>query len=131
MPLNPTEFIDELHAEMRAELEALHTALSKCEWLSISDRAAGAIKVTPLNAAPELRNLRRLKQVGQARWGTVPLIDMLKEAVLRTGCLRAVTSVADHGRPEHVLAERLLLAYGYGTNAGIRAVAAGEDEVSR
>jgi hypothetical protein len=29
-----------------------------------------------------------------ARWGTVPLIDMLKEAVLRTGCLAAVTSVA-------------------------------------
>jgi TnpA family transposase len=39
-----------------------------------------------------------------------------------------VTSVAGHGSlPEHVLAERLLLAiYGYGTNTGIRAVAAGE-----
>jgi hypothetical protein len=58
----------------------------------------------------------------------VPLIDMLKEAVLRTGCLRSVTSVAGHGSlSEHVLAERLLLAiYGYGTNTGIRAVAAGE-----
>ena len=53
---------------------------------------------------------------------------MLKEAVLRTGCLRSVTSVAGHGSlPEHVLAERLLLAiYGYGTNTGIHAVAAGE-----
>lgn len=53
---------------------------------------------------------------------------MLKEAVLRADCLRAVTSVAGHGSlPQHVLAERLLLAtYGYGTNTGIRAVAAGE-----
>jgi hypothetical protein len=38
--------------------------------------------------------------------------------VLRTGCLQSVTSVAGHGSlPEHVLAERLLLAiYGYGTS---------------
>lgn len=41
----------------------------------------------------------------------MPLIDMLKEAVLRTGCLRAVTSVADRGNlSEEVLAERLLLS---------------------
>ena len=31
------------------------------------------------------------------RWGAVPLIDMLKEAVLRTGCLQAVTAVAGSG----------------------------------
>jgi TnpA family transposase len=127
-PLDPTAFIDELREQMRTELEALHAALPTCDWLSIGERAAGAIKLTPLDAAPEPRNLRRLKQAVQARWGTVPLIDMLKEAVLRTGCLSAVTSVAGHGSlPEHVLAERLLLAiYGYGTNTGIRAVAAGE-----
>ena len=47
--------------------------------------------------------------------------------MLRTGCLRGVTSVADRGNlPEDVLAERLLLAiYAYGTNTGIRAVASG------
>nr|WP_184758421.1 Tn3 family transposase [Streptosporangium album] len=52
---------------------------------------------------------------------------MLKEAVLRTGCLNAVTSVAGSSslKPE-VLAERLMLAiFGYGTNTGIRAVASG------
>src|SRR5260370_18273085 len=108
---------------MRTELDALHEARPACDWLSITDRAGGAIKLTPLDSAPEPRNLRRLKQAVQARWGTVPLIDMLKEAVLRTGCLRPVTSVAGHGSlPEHVLAERLLLAiYGYGPNTGIRA----------
>ncbi len=127
-PLEATTFVDELREQMRTELDALHQALPMCDWLSISDRAGGAIKLTPLDAAPEPRNLRRLKQAVQARWGTVPLIDMLKEAVLRTGCLRSVTSVAGHGSlSEHVLAERLLLAiYGYGTNTGIRAVAAGE-----
>ncbi|MDN5918863.1 MAG: Tn3 family transposase, partial [Pseudonocardia sp.] len=127
-PLDPTEFIEGLRQEMHDELDALHTALPSYEWLSISDRAAGAIKVTPLEAAAEPRNLRKLKNAVLSRWGTVPLIDMLKEAVLRTGCLNAVTSVAARGTlPEHVLAERLLLAiYGHGTNTGIRAVAAGQ-----
>jgi TnpA family transposase len=56
------------------------------------------------------------------------LIDMLKEAVLRTSCLNVVTSVAGRRSiPATDLAERLLLAtYGYGTNTGIRTVAAGE-----
>ncbi|MEJ3746341.1 Tn3 family transposase [Actinomycetes bacterium KLBMP 9797] len=54
-------------------------------------------------------------------------VAKLKEAVLRTGCLNAVTSVAGNSslKPE-VLAERLMLAiFGYGTNTGIRAVASG------
>ena len=62
---------------------------------------------------------------------------MLKEAVLRTGCLNAVSAVAGSGTlPIEVLAERLMLTiYAYGTNTGIRAVAAGgghhhtEDEI--
>jgi TnpA family transposase len=62
---------------------------------------------------------------------------MLKEAVLRTGCLAGVTGTAGRGdlAPE-VLAERLLLAiYAYGTNTGIRAIAGnaqhghGEDDI--
>jgi hypothetical protein len=119
-PLDPSEFIDSLREEIRAELDALHTALPGCSWLSISDRSSGAIKLTPLDAVPEPRNLRQLKQAVQARWGTVPLIDMFTEAVLRTGCLRAVTATAGRGGlPEHVLAERLLLAiYGYAPTPG-------------
>lgn len=61
---------------------------------------------------------------------------MLKEAVLRTGCLDAVTSVSGGGSlPAEVLAERLpLVIYAYGTNTGIKAVASGshghtEDEL--
>jgi hypothetical protein len=53
--------------------------------------------------------------------------------VLRTGCLHAVTSVADHANlPEDVLAERLLLAiYASGTNTGVGgAHGHGEDEIA-
>jgi hypothetical protein len=49
-----------------------------------------AMDVTMANQALRYpRNLRALKTEIRARWGTVPLVDMLKEAVLRTGWPRA------------------------------------------
>ncbi len=126
-PLDPQEFIAELKAEMRAELEALNAALPRLDWVEISERKSGAIKLTKIGPAEEPRNLRKIKAEVSRRWGSVPLIDMLKEAVLRTGCLNAVTSLAGNSslKPE-VLSERLMLAiYAYGTNTGIRAVASG------
>jgi len=128
-PLDPTAFIDQLQTELRAELAALDEALPGLDWVEIRDRGKqGAIKLTPLDPAPEPRNLRALKREVRTRWGTVPLIDMLKEAVLRTGCLDQVTGTAGRGDlSREVLAERLLLAvYAYGTNAGIRAISGGE-----
>lgn len=41
-PVDPTAFIDQLREEMRTELDALHHALPKADWLSISERASGA-----------------------------------------------------------------------------------------
>ncbi|NUR59492.1 MAG: Tn3 family transposase [Catenulispora sp.] len=108
-------------------MEALDTVLPKLGWVTISERKTGAIKLTKLGPAEEPRNLRKTKNEVGRGWGAVPLIDMLKEAVLRTGFLNAVTSAAGTSslKPE-ILAERLMLAiYGYGTNTGIRAVASG------
>jgi Domain of unknown function (DUF4158)/Tn3 transposase DDE domain len=126
-PLDPTAFIEDLRNEMSASLDDLNEAVPTLDWLEITDRASGAIKLTKHEAAPEPRNLRRVKAEVQRRWGTVALIDILKEAVLRTGCLNEISAVAGGGTlPVEVLAERLMLAiYAYGTNTGIRAVAAG------
>ena len=133
--LDPSQFVDELREEMSSELSALNDALPKLEWLSIAERRSGAIKLTALDAQPEPRNLRRVKKEVLVRWGTVPLVDMLKDTVLRTGCLDAVTSVTTGGSIRPDVPERLLLAiYAYGTNTGISAVASGthghtEDEI--
>ena len=110
------------------ELALLNDALPRCPWLDIAGRPGGASRLTPLEAAGESRNLRRLKREVERRWGTVPLIDMLKEAALRTGRLRTVTVVAGRTDLDHqMLAERMLLCvYAYGTNTGLRAVAAGD-----
>jgi hypothetical protein len=86
-PLDPSRFIDELKAELRGELAALNDALPRLAWVDIADRPGGAVRLSPLEVAPEPRNLRRLKREVERRWGVVPLIDMLKEAALRTGCL--------------------------------------------
>lgn len=126
-PLDPTAFVDEVRDELASELDALENALPGLGWLEVAERASGAIRLTPLDAAPEPTGLRRLKAEVARRWGAVPLVDMLKETVLRTGCLAPVTSRAGRiGISPEVLAERLVLViYGYGTNTGLRAVAAG------
>ena len=72
---------------MDAELTALNGALPHLDWLEIKERrTGGAIILTPLAAAPEPVNLRRLKAAVKDRWGVVPLLDMLTETALRTGC---------------------------------------------
>ncbi|KPI20517.1 transposase Tn3 family protein [Actinobacteria bacterium OK006] len=126
-PLDAAVFVDELREQMTTELPLLNDRMLKLSWLDIAERKSGAIRLTAAEAKPEPepRNLRRIKAEVQRRWGIVPLVDMLKEAVLRTGCLDAVTSVSGGGSlsPE-VFAERLLLGiYAYGTNTGIKAVA--------
>lgn len=126
-PLDPAVFVAGLRGQLREELAALNEAVPKLSWLSIAERRSGAIKLTPLAKQTEPGNLRAVKREVLDRWGPVALVDMLKEAVLRTGCLDAITSVTAGAsiRPD-ILAERLLLAiYAYGTNTGIRAVAAG------
>ena len=68
----------------------------------------------------------------RAKWGVVPLLDMLTEAALRTGCPAALTPLRTRREIDpSALTERLkLLIYAYGTNTGVRAVAAGDHDHS-
>ncbi len=127
-PLDPAAFTAQLRQEMRGQLAALNDALPGLDWLRITNRKSGAIQLTPLGPQLEPRNLRRLKKAIRDRWGQVPLIDMVTEAALRTGMLGELTAVGPReALARAVLWERLLLlAYAYGTNTGISAVAAGE-----
>jgi hypothetical protein len=99
-------------------------------WLEIASRGRhGAIRLTPLEAAPEPSNLGRLKKAIAHRWGMLRLIDVLKEAVLRSGCQQVIERTAGRGGrlgPGQLLERLLLVIYAYGTGAGIRAVAAAD-----
>ena len=128
-PLDPTEFTAQMRREMAEALADLNDSLPELDWVDIRERPkAGPIILTNLDAVPEPRNLRRLKAAIRDRWGTVPLLDMLTETALRTGCLDAFAPVGTRGDiAAAALYQRLLLTvYAYGTNTGIRAVAAGE-----
>ena len=136
-PLDPRVFIEELQGELRRELQALNDAVPGLPWLEIAPRGRhGAIRLTPLDAAPEPANLGRLKKSIAHRWGMLRLIDVLKEAVLRSGCQQVIESAAGRGGKlgtDELLERLLLVIYAYGTGAGIRAVAAtaqgpGEDD---
>jgi hypothetical protein len=91
-------------------------------WLEIASRGRhGAIRLTPLEAAPEPANLGRLKKAIAHRWGMLRLIDVLKEAVLRSGCQQVIESAAGRGGklgPEELLERLLLVIYAYGTGPG-------------
>lgn len=127
-PRDAKVFTTQLKAEMRAELGALDTALPKLPWVTIGARQrGGAIKFTEPEPQPEPKNLRKLKKAIVKKHGTVPLIDILKETALRTPMLKALVPVGTREAVDEAkLLERLLLiAYAYGTNSGIRSVAAG------
>ncbi len=121
-PLDPAEFFDALRRDDRgAGAPERHVA---GPVLCRDQRAQGGRDPAhPAARGREPRNLVRIKSEVGRRWTAVPLIDILKEALLRTGALEQAVSVAGSGslKPD-VLAERLILAiYGYGTNTGIRA----------
>jgi hypothetical protein len=79
-PLDAKRFTGDLLEEMDAELSALHDALPGLAHLQIVERKkGGAILLSPLEALPEPRNLRKLKAAVRSRWGVVPLLDMFTE----------------------------------------------------
>ena len=59
--MDPAVFSGSLRAEMTSALEDLSDALPELDWVDISERRQGAIRLTPLDAAPEARNLKRIK----------------------------------------------------------------------
>ena len=88
--------------------------------------------MTPLSPQPEADGLEPLKAELGRRWPMISLLDMLKEADLRTGFTEAFASSGDRETLDRAtLRRRLLLClYGMGTNTGLRRVAAGQEDVS-
>ncbi|WP_192918285.1 Tn3 family transposase [Streptomyces spectabilis] len=77
------------------------------------------IKVSPLGKQAEPENLVALKAEIERRWGTIDLIDVLKEAEFATGFTSEFTSVVPKAMPRR----RLLVQFALGTNVGIKRVA--------
>jgi hypothetical protein len=131
-PLDAGTFTDGLREWMIAALHRLQAAL-------VADTAGGVrvvtrhsepwITVPKAEPLPEPQQLAVLKDEVARRWGTLDLLDVLKEAGFLTGFTAEFSSVATREVIDRAtLRRRLLLSlFALGTNIGIRQlVATGE-----
>ena len=130
-PLDASSFIADVRDQMVAALAGLEQAVSAGTTGGIrftSRHGEPWIRVPKLERRDEPPNLARLKQAVVERWGTLDLLDLLKEADLRSGLIEEFSSVASReviARP--ALRRRLLLVlFALGTNVGIKQIASGD-----
>ncbi|MFD4439619.1 Tn3 family transposase [Nocardia sp. NPDC058519] len=135
-PLDPTQFIDGLRSRMSEALTRLDRGLTENTTGGVRltrRRGEQWISVPKLDKLPEPENLEKIKAEVARRWGTLDLLDVLKDADFLTDFTAEFTSVASREVIDRgTLRRRLLLdLFALGTNMGIRAIVnTGEHEES-
>jgi hypothetical protein len=129
-PLDGGEFALDLKRRLEAALTSFDTALAggATGGVRISTRhGTGWISIPSMDKVVEPPSLDALKAEVQRRWGTIDLLDILKEADFLTGFTSEFTSVMSReALPEGVLRRRLLLVlFALGTNVGIKRISDG------
>ena len=132
LPRDPHAFIDRLRCEMREGLEALNRTLPRDPRVRLAAHRKHPIVVSPLKPQPLPPTLDALGTELGRRWPMTGLLEILKEADLRTGFTDAFAASASRevvARDE--VRRRLLFGlYGLGTNAGLKRLAGGPDGFS-
>ena len=128
-PLDVEKFIADIQQTMRAALKTLDQGLPKNPYVKLRQVGKNRICLTPLDTQPEPPNLHRLKAEVFKRWGTTNLLDVFKEADLRTHFSDVFQSAGTREVVDRqTLQRRLLLClYGLGTNTGLKRVLTGEE----
>lgn len=137
-PIDPTEFVTDLRTRMNDALTRLDAALvdATAGVTVTSRRGEPWIAVPRLDALPEPANLQKVKDEVIRRWGTLDLLDVLKDADYLAEFTGQFSSVASREVIDRAaLRRRLLLClFALGTNMGIRAIVAtgehGESEAA-
>jgi len=126
LSLEPEEFIQQLRQELRDALQMLDQSMPYNNHVDILFKRGGWIKVSPFKALPEPTRLQELKAEISRQWPMTNLLDVLKEADLRTDFTRYFASAATRQTiDQQTLQKRLLLClYALGTNMGLKRVSA-------
>ena len=127
-PLDAAEFTGSLRKRLDEGLTRLDTALARgtSGGVRIVTRQGSPwVSVPKLDKLPEPRNLGALKAEVERRWGTIDLLDILKDTAFITGFTDSFTSVASREVLDHATLNRrlLLVLFALGTNMGIRQMA--------
>ncbi|MGH9222474.1 MAG: DUF4158 domain-containing protein, partial [Acidimicrobiales bacterium] len=130
-PLDPQAFIDDLRGRMRDALAAFDAAMAADDTGGVrftTRQGEPWIAVPKLEKLIEPANLEQLKKEVEQSYGTIDLLDVLKEADFLTDLTAAFASVASReSLPRELVRRRLLLVlFGLGTNIGVKRIAAGE-----
>jgi TnpA family transposase len=133
-PLDATEFVAGLRKRLDDGLTRLDTALAKGTSGGvrvITRQGSPWVSVPKLDKLPEPRNLGALKAEVERRWGTIDLLDILKDTAFITDFTGSFASVASREVPDRATLNRrlLLVLFALGTNMGIRQMATGEHGV--
>ncbi len=128
-PLDPADFVTGLKERLSGALAMLDRVLDEGTTGGVritTRRGRPWISVPKVEKLPEPQNLGALKAEVERRWGTIDLLDVLKEAALLTGFAEEFPSVASREITDPgALKRRLLLVlFGLGTNVGIRQIVA-------
>jgi TnpA family transposase len=137
-PLDPAAFVNDLRQRMTAALTGLDRGLADGSAGVTVTRRRGEpwITVPRLEALPEPGNLDKIKAEVIRRWGTLDLLDVLKDCDYLAEFTGEFSSVASREVIDRdTLRRRLLLClFALGTNMGIRAIVAtgehGESEAA-
>jgi TnpA family transposase len=119
-PQDAQIFTNQLRRAMADALTELNDGLPDNAWLTLETSRKHPIKLSPLPAQAGPPNLDALKRDIQQRWPMTALLDMLKEADLRTNFTEKFQSSAARENLETMtLRKRVLLClYALGTNTG-------------
>jgi len=127
-PLDATEFIGSLRKRLEDGLTRLDTALAKGATGGvriITRQGSPWVSVSKLGKLPEPKNLGALKAEIERRWGTIDLLDILKDTAFITDFTDCFVSVASREVLDRATLNRrlLLVLFALGTNMGIRQMA--------
>jgi Domain of unknown function (DUF4158) len=131
-PRDPQAFIADLQARLHAGLERLNHA--------VATNTAGGVRVTTrrgrpwivvpaMGQLPDAPNIQALHTEIQRRHGMLDLLEVLKDADHLSDFTAQLTSVASREITDPVTARRrkLLVAFGIGSNIGIKRIAEATD----
>ena len=126
-PIDPTEFVNGVRYRMANALEKFDESLTNqsCGGVSVTTRRGEPwISVPKSEKVPEAQNLRLIKEAVQERWGTIDLLDVLKNVDFLTDFTAEFSSVASREMLDGTtLRRRLLLClFALGTNMGIKGI---------
>jgi hypothetical protein len=129
LPKNANTLIHNLKKKLRKALKSLDDSILTNEKVKIKNRGKkGSIKVTPYDPQQSPKNIPILHQKIVDRWGSISLMDVLKETDLRLGFSEKLKSTLSSERINtyDLTIRKLLCIYGIGTNMGLSRMASGE-----